>query len=511
MAAKETPAVKRVRVPLVGQLSDYRSPPTVLVSTSAPLGQHFINCLPYTEINPYTKQPRYYVKKRPGAKDLFADLTDGSYQVYNGDTFLYRASGGGWEWDVVMWNQTNTRLKRITSGGVVSTATTQSVTIEPCIVNITGSADTMVTDRNTVAAYYANGTTAITDVDFPLVAGLTTVGRFVELNGRIYVMTTTGRIYNSDLNSLSSWGATNYLTTQTQFDGRGLARYKNYIVAFSNTAMEFYKDIGNTSGSPLALVPELTSHVGAYYANALAPDHMTAGPRVLEFNNTIYWIGKELGGTLALYTLEDFKPKRLSNAYIDRFLSGQVSSNSRRDNLFAINIWSKPHIGIRIHDWSPTNERTLMYNIEDNAWWEWEGATANKYIIGGAHGKVVLSDGVTVATLSDDTVTDESEQDDTGSNFTMRVITNPLDISDHNRIFIDRISILGDGDTTAGTISIVIYDDQRAASTARTMTLNGPGETNFGAWRRPRFDIRYTGAQRMRWEALEIQYRDGIH
>lgn len=108
----------------------------------------------------------------------------------------------------------------------------------------------------TIAATATNSGVTITrehiakiiDADFP--ANIR--GGFVVIDGIANIMTLDGRIYSSDINSISSWGASNYLNANIKPDeGRFLLRNGNEIMAFGSESIQFFYNSGNASGSPL--------------------------------------------------------------------------------------------------------------------------------------------------------------------------------------------------------------------------------------------------------------------
>lgn len=136
------------------------------------------------------------------------------------------------------------------------------------------------------------------DADFPS----DIVGGFAELDGYINIMTNTGRVYQSDINTVSSWGAANYLTCSKFSDpGIGVARYKNWIVAFSSASIEFLYNAGNASGSTM------TSSDNTIGSKSIPPTH---GVNVTEANGNLYWQGADSN----IYAMEGTSPKKISSA-----------------------------------------------------------------------------------------------------------------------------------------------------------------------------------------------------
>lgn len=101
----------------------------------------------------------------------------------------------------------------------------------------------------------ASGTVTVTplakiiDADFPT----NICGPLVEMDGYVFIGTTDGKIYNSDLNSVTSWGAANFISANISTDpGVGCFKFKNKIGFFGTSSLEFFINSGNTSGSVLS-------------------------------------------------------------------------------------------------------------------------------------------------------------------------------------------------------------------------------------------------------------------
>ena len=156
--------------------------------------------------------------------------------------------------------------------------------------------------------------TEITDADLP---SLQITGNFVYMNGYAFIMTKNGRIYNSDLNSLSSWSGS-FINAGLQNDlGVGLARYKDTIVAFSQNSIEFFRITDNPSGTPLVSIP---SYGIANMGCASGTDSSTnwqSGHTYFEDTDTVYWISTRASMGPAIYHLDGFKATRLSDAFFE--------------------------------------------------------------------------------------------------------------------------------------------------------------------------------------------------
>ncbi len=187
-------------------------------------------------------------------------------------------------------------------------------------------------------AFYASAIgswTEITDGDFPTA----TRGKIEHLDGFAFILATNNRIHNSDINSLSSWQANNYITKQVQGDkALGLAKFKNQILAFGAETCEVFVNAGNESGSPLKSVPSLAARVGLN--RSVDPEFLTgtntAGHYYTVLGNKLWFVGK--GGlnefASSLYSYDGATFEKISSGPADRLLAEthitSTSSGMRR-------------------------------------------------------------------------------------------------------------------------------------------------------------------------------------
>lgn len=168
-----------------------------------------------------------------------------------------------------------------------------------------------VTDFTKGGLIAADGTiTEITDVDF---TSLTKSTNFVGLDGYLFVGTTDNRIYNSDLNTASSWAATSFIScNDTPGQLLWLAKIRNYLIAFKQYSIEFFEDTGNPApGSPLTSAKSLNRKIG-----------LASRGSVQEVADGIIFLGISPGGKIQVYKLdkETLSLKPISNQFIDQVL-----------------------------------------------------------------------------------------------------------------------------------------------------------------------------------------------
>lgn len=159
--------------------------------------------------------------------------------------------------------------------------------------------------------FVAGGLTEITDADFPTQLGTPDIltGPMVQMNGTTYVMGTTGAIYNSDLNSISSWNALGVIQAIAYPDkGVGLCRYKHHLVAFGMDSIEFFNDVGIAApASPLQRTDEAFIKFGCASQKAF-----------INIDDTLYWLAASTTSTSGLWKLEGYTPVKISTNRIDQ-------------------------------------------------------------------------------------------------------------------------------------------------------------------------------------------------
>lgn len=506
------PEIETVRVPLVGNYSrrsdtgiPYTASGTVGIgvvgtaivggATGSSTGkdQRFVNCWPQKQVNPYTNVPRFYLAKRPGFE---AHLTNKANHVGQAVAVW---SGKGSGTDVVSaFGNTNSEIfvNSTSLGSITGKATGISETL------LSGTPYLAFVSTDSTGWYYpdAGALTKIADVDFPGNAGRTLTGEFVFMDGYAFVMDTTGRIYNSDLNSITSWTSDNYTAAQMYPDlGIGLARYKNQLVAFGRETIEFFYNAGNETGSPLSRTPQTFVRMGCAGYKAIA-----------QFEDTVAWVSASDKNGVGVYLMDNFQPKRISIPQID----AQIQLGSFDDiYVSGVRLLGRSFVVVTIL------ATTFVYCIEDDSWHEWNSYSAyplwHKLTGTSGNNSVVysISARATGGKVYKIDSTDLQYQDD-GNNYTMLAQTNKYDADMMRRKFLTRLTIVGDQTASSTDLSISWTDDDYLTiSSPRTVDLSDENQylTNCGQFRRRAFFLSNTSNQFVRLEALEMQIKEGSH
>ena len=298
-------------------------------------------------------------------------------------------------------------------------------------------------------------------------------------------------IYNSDVDNPFSWNPVNFIVAEQFPDNlQALARQNNMLVAFGDTSTEFFYDAGNAAGTPLARNTSYTLQVGIASPNAL-------------YQNEKFccFVGQSQSGGRAVWMLDGFVPKKISDEYIERQLDQlthaeimAVSGYGLRTNghlFFVINLGSA-------YDYS------LVYDIEERMWWESTGVGALQ-MTDDDSGMAVLQH----ATNGKIYHVDPTVGTDDGVPIEMEVYTQKYDFDTMNLKSMQSINVVCDQVGTNTTMQLRWSDDDyRTWSDWRTLNFNPRAYfVNLGSFRRRAFNLKYTGGLPARFEAFEFDLR----
>lgn len=424
--------------------------------------ERFVNCF-------LTKMgSREYIIKRPG----FAALnTPASGNV--GSAILVWTGNSPGTAVITAFGATNSTIYSGTSS--LGAITGKATGITETFVSTTPTL--VVSSGDSTAWYYDTGAgvmTKISDADFPGNAGLTTAGTFAHIDGYACIMTTTGRLYASDLNSVTAWTANSYDSANSYPDqGVGCVRFRNYVMAFGKESIEFYQNAGLTP-FPLKRVPNMTVRVGAISNDAIA-----------QLADTVFWVGATDKGGLSVFQYD-----------------GTLSRISTPEQDFQLNLAGPTNISIttlRVYGRSfvlvKANTTTYIYVIEDKRWHEWTSTTPLWYKCAGlSAGSQILTYSISnIATtgkvytinpaslvFTDDgsafTATFQSLNDDMGTPF--------------NKVF-HELDVVADTEPSTSNLTISVTDDDYQTWTTlgtvdlsqQRKRLNGLGASEKRAWK----------------------------
>ena len=519
--------IQVVRIPLAGSLINRDT------SGTLSFDQEFVNCFPNVITNSVVKNSIITLKKRPGYQQggaltsVTAATQSGAIFSATGDVSsvlpTYTAFKEG-STTASIWNMnTDTQL-----GGDIS-GVTECVFLGEHRISDTWYAFANLYDSTsggleqwTISVTDAGATgawTQVTDADFPSgVRGI--VGFPAFMDGYVFNMDFHGKIWNSDLNSVSAYSATSFINAGAEPDlGVTVAKYKNYIVGFNRKSIEFFYNAGNATGSPLSRTPDGHLLMGAKprFDVGSGGGGITSNPQtVLPAFDTIYWIGTSgnNGTVTGIYRfLGDRQPEKISTTEVDRaLLSPEIIGFAGTMTMYGMS-----HI-VMLGDTS--HDRNWCYCIDTNTWWRLE--LASGHITAIATGIDELAGAGANATTNRFIGTNNTRNNefltslnrDNGSDYTATIKTWPIDFGTNQRKFWTRLSIIGDVHSSAGTVGVQYSDDGGSTfSTARNidMTTSNTSIYNLGSSRRRIWKLTNTQNGPLRLEALELEYKLGIH
>jgi len=181
--------------------------------------------------------------------------------------------------------------------------------------------------------FTAASLTVIADADFPgNIANVHTRGNFVQMDGYSFMMSKEGGVYNSDLNSITSWNALGVVQANSSPDqGVGLVKYKNYLMAFGEDSIQFFNNVGNSAPkSPLGRTDQAQMNWGCPFAKS-----------ILVMDDAVYWWSKSSGGRWGLWKIDGgFAATKLSTSKEDALAQRQP----KVPELYAFMDHGKQHI-----------------------------------------------------------------------------------------------------------------------------------------------------------------------
>ena len=356
------------------------------------------------------------------------------------------------------------------------------------IASISGT--DVITDTNAISTTAAATITKqplsrIIDADFPNATG---ASRFAEMNGYVFVINIPNRrIYNSDLNAVHSWGASNYVTVNSAVgDLHTIHRYGDYIVAFCSTGIEFFFFAGNTSGSPLS---SRLAIVGVGLASSFYSS-------VSAYGNVYWYFNPEPNRTGGgIYCFDGLTPKKISTPVIDNILAPNNTLRVEKLVMGGQNF-------ISVHDVATVQ---YLYHIQSGKWTE--GGFAAHYAVNGAYGiKASLGEGIVYDI-------DNGSFQDGSTTYTMEIQTDRMTFGSNNNKRIKSIELIADNQASGVAFLETTTDDYATFSTPREFDLTSDKKRlyNFGMGRSWAFRLKHYNNTAFRGEGLKIEYDEMDH
>lgn len=444
-------------------------------STSTTKDARYINCFKQTVEN------KVYAVKRPGFSSYVTPASGNkgyALLIWSGQGTGDSIISGFGDSNSTIYNGT-TSLGSIT--GRVTGITETDVSTTPTLA---------ISSSDSTGWYYdtGSGLTQIVDADFPG-TGETLAGTFAHIDGFAVIMTSSGRVYASDLNSISSWTATSFDTANAFSDaGVGVVRHKQFIMAFGTQSVQFFYNAGLTP-FPLSKATAMTLRIGAVSADAIA-----------QISDSTFWCGSTPQGGLSIFQF-DGNISRISTPEVDANL---VLAGAGSVSLSTIRFYGRSFVLV------VAGSLTYAYCIEEKFWHEWSGTPlwfkcAGLSTISGSMVNYSISSADTdgkiyIMNQASPVFTDDSVS------YTARIQLPLMDFGTKRMKFWHDLEIVGDEEETSSTISLLYTDDDYQNYTAHgssDLSNDRVRWTRLGASRRRSWVLTHSANAPFRLEALE--------
>lgn len=203
----------------------------------------------------------------------------------------------------------------------------------------------------------------------------------ISLDTYAFVLTRSGRLYNSNVGDILTWTSTDFIDTNDAEDSKlYMGLHQDHIVVFGQKNITFYYDAGNPSGSPLAIRKDLTIPMGLLsstlgggtwpYTWSIDSD----GEHICFVGglNTVDIKGAVISNISGVYMIENFRMKKISTPYIDELLSlSGTSPGGLRTMLHTVH--GRKLIIIKGNTFT-SQDGSLVYDISTGYWYLWSTA-----------------------------------------------------------------------------------------------------------------------------------------
>lgn len=250
MAYSKTPTVdtystERISFVTNPQMND-KSASTGILTTDTQRAARVVNMLP-TYTQSAAGERTYYLSTRPSFDTIAntANISAASSKEDRG-CFYWTSAPDTPGMYYVYGNQV------FFGGALALTLTTNTGRCGFCdFLDASGNRKMILSDGTKLYVFTASLTiTTVTDVDLPSPH----VPDPVFLGGYLFLAKSgTNDIYNSDLNTPTSWQAGNFISAESQADVvTSLVRSGDYVMAIGSLSVEYFYNAGNATGTPLA-------------------------------------------------------------------------------------------------------------------------------------------------------------------------------------------------------------------------------------------------------------------
>lgn len=472
MAKKVTETT--TRVPLVGSPTNR--------ATAVDKDQRFVNCFPEVVANKITGTDRIYLQKRFGT-----------------EKYIQPSAGAGVGRGLFAWNG------KVYS--VIGNQLYENSTAKQTLTTSTGSVGFVETTGVNQYLFLCDGTdgyvisttgvvTKVTHAQFPTPHVTTPV----FMDGYVFLLKTNGDIYNSQVEDPLTWDNSFFITPESFPDTCvAIARQNNQVVALSTSSVEFFYDAGIATGSPLAPTTQATLQFGCASVGSIAQDE-----------GLIVFVSQSSVGGVFITAVEGFKPATISPEPINRILDAEGNG---LQGSWGYLLRQNGHVFYVLN--LPVNSRTLVYDIDEQAWHEWDWFNGTSQTMFPFSWRTVLDTRTFLLHVTNGWIYEAKEtlyQDD-GLATKVTIQTSRFDGDTTKLKFMSKLEIVGDRQVTTSPLTIQYSDDDfKTWSNARTVDLiDRPVLWRLGSFRRRALLMKHSANTPLRLEAVEFDLDLGVH
>lgn len=266
----------------------------------------------------------------------------------------------------------------ITSGSpIVTTASTALLTEYTTITGVGIPADTQIDSIDSATQFTmsanATATNAAASLDFllggppsradtfspPTISGgltyRTLAGGVADLNKSTYFLTYRAEVAGSDIDEPRSWNPLNSIFAYAEQDQAVcIAKQMSYIIAFKSTTTEFFRDAGNSPGSPLERVEGLRLDVGCYEAAT-----------VRFVDGLVIWASMTASEKRSVWALVQARPTEIASPAVARMLETYLP-------YLAFSFTTAGHTFYVLNAEDASGDRiSLVYDLTSKFWSYW--------------------------------------------------------------------------------------------------------------------------------------------
>jgi hypothetical protein len=324
------------------------------------------------------------------------------------------------------------------------------------------------------------------------------------------------RIYNSTLGDPTEVDiSTSFIDAEMHSDALvAITKHHNHIVAFGQRSIEFFYNAEIEIGSPLQRQPAYSSRIGLSTLSA------SLYRKVMEIGDEIYFIGREEGGGIGVFVIDNFRVKRISFPGLDYQLNLPRidSSNGVANRMMSMIINGVTCPVVQISTTVGVITTTLHYGFHpiEKEWFQ-VSLPATEGSVTSDLWRECWNTGEYTYLVGDRAVSRLGINPNNVTAYTA-VYSSPLyDFGSDSQKHMKWVDVIGDMGNSAITLA---YTDESNHGAFVTLDTKLPGTIgksnplrwrNLGRARRQGYKVIVSGHEQMSLEGIEVAYNLGQH